>query len=150
MIHEQIKDDMKTAMKERNAVKLSVIRGLLAAFTNEAVVLGKKPDDKLTDDEALTILKRASNQRKDAAEQFTIGGRPDLAENEEAELVVIQSYLPAQMSAEDIKVIAEKKKAELGISDKSKMGILIGAVMKEVGASADGGAVKTVVEEILS
>lgn len=150
MIHEQIKDDMKTAMKERNAVKLSVIRGLLAAFTNEAVVLGKKPDDKLTDDEALTILKRASNQRKDAAEQFTIGGRPDLAENEEAELVVIQSYLPAQMSAEDIKVIAEKKKAELGISDKSKMGILIGAVMKEVGASADGGAVKAVVEEILS
>ena len=150
MIHEQIKDDMKTAMKERNAVKLSVIRGLLAAFTNEAVVLGKKPDDKLTDDEALTILKRASNQRKDAAEQFTIGGCPDLAENEEAELVVIQSYLPAQMSAEDIKVIAEKKKAELGISDKSKMGILIGAVMKEVGASADGGAVKAVVEEILS
>ncbi len=149
MIHEQIKDDMKTAMKERKALKLSVIRSLLAAFTNEAVTLGKKPDDKLTDDEALIILKRASNQRKDAAEQFKNGSRPDLAENEEAELLVIQDYLPAQMSPEEIKIIAERKKIELGISDQSKMGILIGAVMKEVGASADGNTVKTVVEKIL-
>lgn len=150
MIHNQIKEDMKIAMKERQAVKLSVIRGLLAAFTNEAVTLGKKPDDKLTDEEALTVLKRASNQRKDAAEQFVAGGRADLAENEKEELAVIENYLPAPMSRDNIKNIALKKTAELNITDKSKMGLLIGAIMKEAGATADGNLVKEVVQEILA
>lgn len=150
MIHDQIKEDMKTAMKERQAVKLSVIRGLLAAFTNEAVTLGKKPDDKLTDEEALTVLKRAANQRKDAAEQFVTGGRADLAENEKEELAVIENYLPTPMSRDNIKNIALKKTAELNITDKSKMGLLIGAIMKEAGATADGNLVKEVVEEILA
>ncbi len=150
MIHDQIKNDMKVAMKERDAIKLSVIRGLLAAFTNEAVTLGKKPDDKLTDEEALAVLKRASNQRKDAAEQFATGGRADLAENENKELAVIATYLPEPMNRDDIKNIALKKKTELNIADKSKMGLLIGAVMKEAGATADGNLVKEVVEEILT
>lgn len=150
MIHNQIKEDMKTAMKERQAVKLSVIRSLLAAFTNEAVTLGKKPDDKLTDEEALVVLKRASNQRKDAAEQFVTGGRPDLAENEKEELAVIENYLPTPMSRDDIKNIAVKKTTELNITDKSKMGLLIGSIMKEAGATADGNLVKEIVEEILA
>lgn len=150
MIHTQLKEDMKNAMRAKEATRLSVIRGLLSAFTNEAVTKGKKPDEFLTDEEALTVIKRQANQRKDASEQFTTGGRPDLAENEQAELDILTEYLPAQMSVDKIREVALTKKTELGIIDKTKMGLLMGAVMKVVGASADGGDVKKVVEEILN
>ncbi|OHA58457.1 MAG: hypothetical protein A2571_01615 [Candidatus Vogelbacteria bacterium RIFOXYD1_FULL_44_32] len=148
MLHEKIKSEMKDAMKAKDAVRLSVIRGLLSAFTNEAVAKGKKPDEFLTDDEALAVIKRASNQRKDASTQYRAGGREDLAVNEEAELVIIQTYLPAQMSTEDIKKIVAEKIAELG-ADKSKIGQLIGAIIKATGGQADGGEVKRIAEEML-
>ncbi|MEK7136578.1 MAG: GatB/YqeY domain-containing protein [Patescibacteria group bacterium] len=149
MLHEKIKSEMKEAMKAKEAVRLSVIRGLLSAFTNEAVAKGRKPDEMLTDDETLAVLKRASNQRKDATSQYRAGGREDLAINEEAELIIIQGYLPEQMSREEIKKIASTKIAELG-ADKSKIGQLTGAVMKETAGRADGGEVKSVLEELLT
>jgi len=150
MLHDQIREDIKTAMRAKDATRLSVLRGLLAAFTNEAVAKGQKPDEKLTDESALAVIKRAANQRKDAATQFRAGDRADLAETEEQELVIIQEYLPTAMSREAITAIALKKKEELGVTDKSKLGILIGAVMKEAGGQADGADVKAVVEEILA
>jgi hypothetical protein len=148
MIHETIKGDIKATMIAKDNMKLSVIRGLLAAFTNEAVAKGKKPDELLSDDEALVVIRRAANQRKDAASQYREGNRADLAEKEEQELVIIQTYLPAQMSADEIRKIAEAKIAELG-ADKSKMGQLIGAVMKTTAGKADGGEVRAVIEELL-
>lgn len=150
MIHDDIKNAIKDAMKSKDTVRLSVMRGLSAAFTNEVVIKGRKPDDKLTDDEALAVLKRAANQRKDAAEQFKAGNRPELAENEEAELAIISEYLPAQMDETEIEAIAVAKKRQLAIEDKSKIGILIGAVMKETAGRADGGTVKKVVEQLFN
>ena len=84
-------------------------------------------------------------QRRDSIEQFEKGGRPELAENEKLEIPVLEKYLPEQLSPEKIAEIVAAKKSELGVSDKSKMGQLIGAVMKEVGDAADGAAVKIAV-----
>lgn len=149
MLHQQIKDEIKEAMKRKDAVKLSVVRGLASAFTNELVAKGKKPDEMLSDDEALAVIKRAAKQRKDSIEQFKAGGREDLAASEEAELIIIESYLPAQMPREEVEKIARAKIAALG-ADKSKSGLLVGAVMKETKGTADGAVVKEVIEQLLN
>ena len=88
-------------------------------------------------------------QRKDSIEQFEKGGRQDLVDNEEAELKVLEEFLPAQMSEEEVRKIVRLKIENLKISDKSKIGILIGAVLKETGGNADGALVKKIVDEIL-
>ncbi|MEK7120999.1 MAG: GatB/YqeY domain-containing protein, partial [Patescibacteria group bacterium] len=75
MIHTQIKEQMKDALRKREALRLSVLRGLLSAFTNEAVAKGKKPDVELTDEEVITVIKRQSKQRKDSILQFRKGNR---------------------------------------------------------------------------
>lgn len=147
-IIEQIKSDMKDAMRSKDSVALTTIRGIISACTNELVAIGKTPQDEVTDDIALTVIKRSSKQRKDAIEQYTQGGREDLVENEQAELTIIEKYLPQMMSLEQIKPIAEAKIAEFG-GDKSKMGQIIGAVIKETAGQADGGDVKSVVQELL-
>lgn len=147
-LQQQIKDEIKEAMKAKDEIRLSVVRGLSAAMTNELVAKGKKPTDELSDDEALGVIKRASKQRQDSITQFRAGGREDLASKEEAELKVIDGYLPAALPREEIVKIAQAKIAELG-ADKSKMGVLIGAVVKETKGAADGALVKTVIQELL-
>ncbi|PIR45605.1 MAG: glutamyl-tRNA amidotransferase [Candidatus Vogelbacteria bacterium CG10_big_fil_rev_8_21_14_0_10_50_13] len=147
-LQQDIKEQIKKAMKGRDEVRLAVVRGLAAAMTNELVAKGKKPTDELTDEEALAVVKRASKQRQDSISQFNAGGREDLAGKEEAELKIIEEYLPAQMSREEIEKIAKAKIAELG-ADKSKLGILIGTVVKETNGAADGAVVKNVVQELL-
>jgi len=149
-IQEQIKENMKTAMKAKDSVAVTTLRSLMAAFMNEVVATGGTPQTPATDDVAMTVIKRAVKQRKDAIAQFTDGGRADLAESEQAELAVLEAYLPEMMSVDAIREIAESKKSELGIDDKSKMGMLVGAVMKETAGQADGGDVKTIVESLFA
>jgi len=145
-LHQSIKAELKEAMKAKEAVRLQVVRSLLTAFMNELVATGRTPQDWLTDDETMAVIKRAAKQRKESITQYEAAGRQELAEPEKAELVVIEAYLPQMMSQDDIRPIVEAKKAELGIDDKSKMGMLVGAVMKELAGQADGGDVKFVVE----
>jgi uncharacterized protein YqeY len=147
-LHEEIKSSLKEAMKAKDAVRLQVIRSLMTAFMNEMVANGKTPQDLLNDEEVLAVIKRSAKQRKESITQYEAAGRPELAEPEKAELIILEEYLPQLMSQDDIRPIAEAKKAELGVDDKAKMGILIGAVMKELGGNADGGDVKAVVESL--
>ncbi len=132
----------------KDALRLETMRGLLAAFTNELVATKRTPQEMLTDEEAQKVIKRAANQRKDSIEQFEKGGRPELAEKEKAELVIIETFLPQMMSKDEIRKIAEAKKTELGADDKSKMGMFMGSLMKELKGRADGGDVKEVVESL--
>ncbi len=148
MIHEQIRDEIKEAMKAREKVRLNVLRGILTALTNELVASGKTPQDMIDDDSALTVIKRLAKQRKDSIEQFEKGDRKDLADKEREEFVYLEKYLPQMMSKEEIQKIAEAKKMELGIDDKAKMGMLMGAVMKELKGKADGTDVKEVIEKL--
>lgn len=149
-IVDDIKNRLKEAMKAKNSTEMTVLRGLLSGFTNELVAQGKTPQDEVTDEIAMTIIKRQTKQRKDSIEQFEKGGRSDLAESEKLELAILEAYLPALMSKEEIKKVAESKKAELGVDDKSKMGILMGAIMKELAGQADGNDVKEVVESLFN
>ena len=149
-LHESIKAELKEAMKAKEAVRLRVVRGLLTAFMNELVATGRTPQDLLTDEEVMAVIKRAAKQRKESITQYEAAARPELAAPEKEELVVLEGYLPQMMSIEEITPIVEAKKTELGIDDKSKMGILVGAVMKELAGKADGGDVKIVVEGTFS
>jgi uncharacterized protein len=150
MIHQQIKGEVKQAMLDKDQVKLSVVRGLLSAFTNEAVAKGKKPDELLSDEDSLTVIRRAAKQRKDSIEQFQAGGRADLAGKEEEELKILETYLPQLMARDEIKRIALAKQEEHGIVDRAKAGQLTGILMKELKGQADGGDVKAVVDELLA
>lgn len=147
-LQQEVRDALKTAMKEKDQTALDTLRGTIAAFTNEAVNLGKSPQEELSDEQALTVIKRQIKQRKDAIAQYTAAGRADLLAIEEAQVKILEQYVPAQMSEEAIREIAMRKKEESGIADKSKMGMLVGAVMKEVGSNADGAVVKKVIESL--
>ncbi len=150
MTHQELKDAVKTAMKNRETVKLNVLRGLTAVCTNELVAKGRKPDEMLTDEEVTAVVRRAAKQRKDSIEQFEKGGRADLAETEKAELAVIESLLPALMSREDVETTVKAKAAEMGITDKSKANMLIGALMKDLKGKADGAVVKEVIDGLFA
>lgn len=149
-LHETIKTELKEAMKAKEQTRLNVIRGMLTAFTNELVATGKTPQDKLDDEAVLSVIKRLSKQRKESITQFEAAGRDELAVVEKEELVILEAYLPTLMTRDEITPIVEAKMAELGITDKSKMGILIGAIMKELGGKADGADVKAVVESLIN
>lgn len=149
-MHQTIKASIPDAMRAKDEVRLRTLRSLSSAMTNEVVAKKRKPDEFLTDEEALAVVKRAANQRKDSIEQFIAGGRPELAEPEQEELAVIEAFLPAQISAEQIEAVVRAKMTELGLSEKKDAGRLTGAVMQELKGSADGGAVKAVIDSLLA
>lgn len=149
-IHETLKKSIPDALRARDEVRLRTLRSLITAMTNEVVAKKRKPDEYLNDDEALVVIKRAVNQRKDSIEQFEKASRNDLVEPEKAELAILEAYLPSQMSREDILVIAKAKMAELGVTNKAEAGKFTGALMKELKGKADGGDVKAVVDSLLS
>jgi uncharacterized protein YqeY len=146
MLHEEIKNNIKEAMKARDTVTLEVMRGLSTAFTNELVATGRTPQDTLTDEQALAVITRLSKQRKDSIEQFTKGGRMDLVAEESAQLAVLEKYLPKLMEKSEVEAIAKAKKDELGMTDPSKKGMLMSALMKDLKGKADGMMVKEVVD----
>ena len=147
-LHEDIKASLKDALKAKEEVRLRTIRNMMTSFTNEAVATGGTPQTLLSDEQALAVIKRLAKQRKESIVQYEAANRPELAVPEKDELVVLESYLPQMMSQDEIRPIAEAKKAELGIDDKSKMGMLMGAIIKELAGRADGGDVKAVVESL--
>ncbi len=148
MLHTQIREEIKKAMLARDNVRLTTLRGVLAAFTNELVSLGRKPQDEVTDDEGIAVIRRLVKQRRDSIEQFTAGNRKDLADKEEAELAHLLPFLPATMPREEIEKLARAKQQELGITDKTKAGLLMSTLMKELKGKADGGDVKAVVDSL--
>ena len=149
-LHQDIRGEMIEAMKAKDAIRLNVLRGLLSSFTNEAVSKKRKPDEELSDDEALTVISRAVKQRKDSIEQFEKGNRQDLADVEMRELKILQNYLPAQMSKEEILTYVKSRQAELNMTDLSKKNQALGTIMKELKGKTDGSTVKEIIETLFS
>ncbi len=150
MLKQKIQEDMKNAMRAKNSLAVQTLRGAMAAFTNELVAKGGKPTDEVDDALAIVVIKRLAKQRKDSAEQFTKGNRPELAEKEMQELQILESYLPATTSKADIEKVARAKMAELGVRDASGIGKLTGVIMKELKGTADGNDVKEVLQQLLA
>ncbi len=158
-IHETLKKSIPDALRAHDEVRLRTLRSLVTAMNNELIkkrssstksdLVLDKPDEYLNDDEAITVLKRAANQRKDSIEQFEKASRDDLAAPEKAELAIIESYLPAMMGREEIMAVAKAKMIELNLSPSADAGKLIGALMKDLKGRADGGDVKAVVDSLL-
>jgi hypothetical protein len=146
MLHEQIKNSIKEAMMAKDIIRLETYRGMLASFTNELVSKNRKPNEILTDEEAIVVVTRLSKQRKDSIEQFRKGNREDLVKKEQAELAILETYLPKLMDKNEVEKIARAKKDELGITDIAKKGMLMSALMKDLKGKADGAVVKEVVD----
>jgi uncharacterized protein YqeY len=146
-MQETIKAEIKAAMIAKDSVRLGTLRLISAAFTNELVTQGRPPTDPLSQEDCMKVIKRMAKQRKDSIDQFVAGGREDLAEDEKAELAVIEAFLPAQMSEAEIE---EKIKAKLAESpfDPAKKGQFIGMMCKELGDTADGATVKAIIDRL--
>ena len=140
-LQDQIDNDLKQALKGQKELELSVLRMVKTALKNAEIATKKT----LTDDEALKVLSSQAKQRKDSIDQFQKAGRDDLVKKEEAELGIIQAYLPEQMSEEDIRKIVKEKIDEAG--GDLNFGKIMGMVMGAVGQKADGQMVRKIVQE---
>jgi len=149
-IQEQIKEAMKASMKERNMAAVTTYRGLMSAFTNEIVAQKKSPDTPISDEDAIKVITREAKRRKDSIQQFADAGRDDLADDEKAELALLEQFLPELMSEEEILTFVKEKKESLGISDPSEKGKFIGVLMAELKGKADGSLVKEVVDTLFT
>lgn len=149
-LQQQIKNQIKEAMMAKDTVKLTVLRGLSSSITNELVDKGRTPQGELTDEEVLAVIRRAVKQRRDSIEQFTTGGREDLAASEKEELAYLEVYLPQMMSYDDVKKIVETKKVELGIDDAKDKGKLMSEIMKDLKGKAEGLDVKNAVDSLFN
>lgn len=149
-IHTDLRTTLKDALKAKDEAKLRTVRSIMTACTNELVATGRTPQSELTDAECLTVIKRLTKQRKESILQYETNNRPELAEIEKAELSILESYLPTLMSQAEIRPVAEALKVELNVTDKSKLGLLVGAVMKKLQGQADGADVKIVVESLFN
>ena len=148
MIHENITKQIKEAMLAKDTVRLETLRGMSAAFVNELVAKKRKPTEMLADEEALAVVARLARQRKDSIEQFKKGNREDLVKSEEAELAILETYLPKMLERSEVEKVARAKMSELGITEASKKGMLMSALMKELKGKADGSMVKEVVDSL--
>ena len=146
-MQENIKAQIKPAMIAKDTVRLGTLRMIIAAFTNELVTQGRPPTDPLSDEDCMKVIKRLAKQRKDSIDQFIAGGRPELADDEKAELAIIEGFLPAQMSEADIETKVKAKLAESPL-DPTKKGQFVGMMIKELGDTANGAVVKAVIDRL--
>lgn len=144
-MQEKLSADLKQAMMAKDEMRMLVLRSMITELKNERV---KKMKDLVEGDE-LAVLQRCAKMRKDSIEQFTAGGRKDLADREAAELKMIESYLPSQMSDADIEAIVQKAIKDTGAVGKRDMGKVMKAVMEQCKGRADGNKVKEVVNRLL-
>jgi uncharacterized protein YqeY len=143
-----VQRDLTTAMRERDQVRAGTLRMALTAITTEEVA-GKEARE-LSDDDVLRVIAKEAKKRKEAATAFTDAGRPELAAKEVAELAILEDYLPAQLSDEELASIAARAVEQAGASGMAQMGQVMKAAQAEVAGRADGGRVAAAVKAALS
>ncbi len=143
-LEERIDSDLKTAMWGRETQKLGVLRMLKSALKNAAIEKGGA-SARLEDAEATQVIRKQVKQRQDSIESFEKGGRAELAEKEKAEMAILQQYLPAALSEEELARLVRETIAEVGATSKAQMGAVMKALGPKVGGRADG---RTVSQEV--
>jgi gatB/yqey domain protein len=145
-LKERITEDMKAAMRAKDSARLGAIRLLQAAIKQKEV------DERVTLDDAavIAIVDKLAKQRKDSIAAFTQAGRQDLADKETAELAVLQAYLPARLSAEEVAAAIKALVAEVGASGPADMGKVMGAAKARLAGKADMAAVSAAVKAALA
>jgi len=148
-LKEKINEDLKNAMKSGETEKRDTLRMIGSMIKNAEIEKGKK-ESGLNDEEVVEVLARAVKQRKDSAEQYKAGNRPDLAEKEEKEIEIISTYLPEQMSEEEIAQAVKEVIGGLNLEGKADIGKVMGPVMGKLKGKADGNLVREIVQKELN
>jgi hypothetical protein len=141
----KLTEDMKTAMKAKDTAGLSTIRMLISSIKNKEIDQRRE----LTEDEVASVISTAVKQRRDSIEQFKAGGRQDLVDKEEAEVAVLLSYLPQQLTEDEIRDIVKSAIAETSSTSAKDMGKVMKAIMPKTKGKADGALVNKAVKELL-
>lgn len=142
MLRDTIAEDLTAAMKARDQVRVATLRMLITAVKNAKV----ERMHELDDDEVIDIAAREAKRRKESIEAFRAGGRQDLVDKEEAELAVLQSYLPEQLTGDALAALVDQAIAETGASTPKEMGAVMKALMPVVRGRADGGELSALVK----
>ena len=145
-LKETLTNDLRNAMRQRDNVKRDTIRLLLSAIGYEEKA---QRTDALEDDTVMQVLSKQAQQRRESIEAYQKGNRPDLVAKEEAELVIVSEYLPQPLSADEIQVIVQSAIAEVNAMGPQDMGKVMGKIMPQVRARADGKQVSTLVSQTL-
>ncbi len=149
MLKQQLRDELKQSMLAKDTTRTSVLRMLLSAI-NYYEIQKAGANYEANDEDVMTVIQREVKQHRDSIEQFTTGGRKDLAEKEEKELAILQKYMPEQMGEEEIKKLVADAITQTGASSPQDMGKVMGALMPKVKGKADGSLVSKIVKEELS
>ncbi len=146
-LEQQIQKDIMEAMKAHDESRLNATRGI-----KSEILLAKTSggDHGLTDGDILKIIQKLVKQRKESAELYTQGGRPELAEKEIAEMKVMEAYLPKALSEDEVRNILKEMVAEVGATGPKDMGKVMGAATKKLAGQADGRMISTIVKELLA
>ncbi len=145
-LRERLDEDLKTAMREKDTVKLSTVRLLKSAIKYREIEFAKTLDDA----EIQAVVASEIKRRRDSIEQYRAGNRPDLADREEAEVRVLQAWLPAQLSADELRAKVDEVVRRLGASSPRDMGAVMKALLPEVQGRAEGKAVSELVKQKLA
>lgn len=146
MLKEKLMDDLKNAMKEKNEIKKNTVQMVRAAILQ----IEKDKGITVEDQKIVEIIAKEVKGKKDALVDFEKGGRQDLIDQTNAEIAILQEYLPKQLSKEEIKVEIEKVISDLGATSMKDMGPVMKEAKARIGASADGRAINEVVRELLN
>ncbi|AHF12501.1 GatB/YqeY domain-containing protein [Barnesiella viscericola] len=147
-LFDQVSNDIKSAMLAKDKVRLEALRGIKKEFLEAKTAKGA--DGELSDETAMKILAKMVKQRKESAQIYSEQNRPDLAEPELAEAAVIETYLPKQMTDEELTEALKAIIAQVGAKTPQEMGKVMGVATKQLAGRADGRAISTKVKELLS
>jgi uncharacterized protein len=142
----QLQQEIKNAMLAKDAERLNALRLLKSAI---GYVQMEKRTEALSDADFIAVVQREVKKRRDSAEQFITGARPELAAKENAEIVVLETFLPKQLSAEELEAIVRATIEEIGATDKKQMGAVMKAVQAKVAGRADGKTISGIVGKLL-
>lgn len=145
-LKDDLTNDLKTALKAREKLRLGTVRMLLSDLRNEEI----KKNSSLTEQEEISFLSTQAKRRRESIDAFEKGDRPDLAEKEQAELVVIMSYLPEQLTADEVKEILRDIINTVKATSKKDLGRVMGAAMPRIKGRFSGKEVRVFAEELLS
>ena len=147
-LFDQISEDIKAAMKARDKVRLETLRNIKKVFLEAKTAPGAS--DTLADADALKIISKLAKQGKETATTYTQAGRLDLADAELAQVEVLESYLPKQLSQEEIEAEVKKIIAEVGATSMKEMGRVMGTASKQLAGKADGRVISEIVKKLLA
>lgn len=149
-LKDRIGEDIKSAMKAKDKIRLETVRGIKKAILEKEVELRPKGIDSLNEEQEIELLARQAKQRRDSIEQFTKADRNDLADKEKQELAILETYLPKQMDDSEVESIIDEIIATVGATSAKDLGKVMGAAMKQLKGKADGKKIQSLVKSKLT